>query len=215
MILPEIISSTEKLYLTLLEEFFVRKWGDTVLLSHDLSHHKRVWEFAKELLECSEEKEIDDMFVVKLLISCYLHDIGMSSDQGVNHGSQSRKSAEEFLESNNLKISDFKDVLYAIESHDNKDYVKKISDNMLLKILSIADDLDAFGQTGIERYIEIYRARGIPEQHIGSSILENAAARFGHFELFATGKPELFGKHKKRYLVLREFFENFYPIVYK
>lgn len=213
MILKEIISSTEKLYLTLLEKFFTGKWGDTVLLSHDLSHHKRVWEFAKELLEFSEKEEIDDMFVGKLMISCYLHDIGMAADKGLNHGSQSRKSAEEFLKSNNFIISDFNDVLYAIENHDNKDYVKKISDNMLLKILSIADDLDAFGQTGIERYIEIYRTRGIPEKHISSAILENAAARFGHFELFATGKPELYGKHKKRYMVLREYFENYNPIV--
>ena len=79
---------------------------------------------------------------------------------------------------------------------------------MLLKILSIADDLDAFGRTGIKRYLEIYHVRGIPEEDIPRTILENAASRFSNFELFASGNHKFYTKHKKRYLLLRDYFEG-------
>ena len=80
---------------------------------------------------------------------------------------------------------------------------------MILKILSVADDLDAFGSTGISRYIEIYQARGIPKESIGYAILENAAFRFENFKLFADAGSDLFLRHLKRYSELREFFENY------
>ena len=42
-------------------------------------------------------------------------------------------------------------------------------------MLSVADDLDAFGFTGIYRYSEIYLMRGINPNQLGHLIIENAA----------------------------------------
>ena len=42
-----------------------------------------------------------------------------------------------------------------------KIYLRRQDRNDLLTVLSVADDLDAFGFTGIYRYSEIYLTRGI------------------------------------------------------
>ena len=44
------------MYQQALEVFFVRKWGNRMLYSHDISHHRRVWKFAMELLISTENK---------------------------------------------------------------------------------------------------------------------------------------------------------------
>ena len=208
MNLRQMIINAENEYLSLLEEFFIRKWGNAKLWSHDLNHHRRVWNYSKQLLKIIDREALAESFIRKLLIASYLHDLGMSTDPGVKHGYNSRKSAEEFLNNNFPETSDYQDVLFAIENHDNKEYGNESVQNMLLKILSIADDLDAFGKTGIERYLEIYHVRGIPETDIARTILENAASRFSNFELFASGKHEFYMKHKRRYLLLRDYFEG-------
>jgi len=51
MDLGESILFAEKKYLQTLEEFFTRIWGETRLFSHDIDHHRRVWHYARELLE--------------------------------------------------------------------------------------------------------------------------------------------------------------------
>ena len=78
-----------------------------------------------------------------------------------------------------LMKNDYKDVLETIENHDNKDYPQAAEGiSALLNVLSVADDLDAFGFTGIYRYSEIYLARGINPLKLGNLIRENAAGRF-------------------------------------
>ena len=192
-----------------LENYFKDHYNEERLPSHGLDHHRRVWEFAKEILKYNKEDIHNIEFLEKLLIASYLHDIGMSEDYGVKHGYLSRKLAEDFILTNNLKVSDYNDVLYSIEYHDNKEYNKGIHHNEILKILSVADDLDAFGETGISRYMEIYLARGIPKERLGYAVLENAEARFANFELFAGRRSLLYEKHKKRYLILKSYFENY------
>lgn len=49
MNLTELHKQTEEKYLRLPEDFFNEKWGDTKLWSHDLSHHKRVWNYAADI----------------------------------------------------------------------------------------------------------------------------------------------------------------------
>lgn len=209
MKLSDIINTEEKNHRSSLETFFTGIWGETNLPSHDLDHHRRVWGYSKEILEHSSNFPVDPHFIRNLLISAYLHDTGMSEDPGIRHGMRSRVIAEKYLSSNNLQKSDFTNALDAIENHDNKDYRDSTDNNLILKILSVADDLDAFGCTGIPRYIEIYKARGIPEDRLGYAILENAASRFEHFKNFADPGSELFNRHSKRYTELREFFENY------
>jgi HD superfamily phosphodiesterase len=200
------ITQAEKKYLTLLESFFMQKWGETKLWSHDLSHHRRVWSYAKELLQY---KDISDpLFVEKLLITCYLHDAGMAINPGSNHGQSSRKLCKEFLVKKKMNLSDYPDVLEAIGNHDNKEYADSPSENKLLLLLSVADDLDAFGYTGIYRYLEIYLVRGINPENIGPSVLKNTALRFNNFKNNFKNYPELVKKHQSRYIVLIDFFEN-------
>jgi len=212
MNLGESVRSAEKKYLQTLEIFFTEKWGNTHLFSHDLEHHRRVWRYAKELLEVinSHGETFDPEFPVKLLIACYLHDLGMSVDPKVRHGKHSREMCRLFLQKNNLDESEYANLLDAVENHDNKEYSTNYSvKNEILRILSAADDLDAFGYIGIYRYIEIYLARGIRPELIGLEIKRNALARFQNFELNFGAYPELISKHRNKYLILDNFFTRY------
>jgi len=212
MNLKQIIKSAEEKYLQILEEFFIEKWGKTLLYSHDIDHHRRVWQYAKELLEEISSEIIDTTpeFPRKLLIACYLHDLGMTVDSEVRHGIHSRELCRSFLLKNNLSESNYNDVLDAIEHHDDKEYKKNwFNNNEVLKFLTVADDLDAFGYIGIYRYLEIYIARGIQPAIIGHEIRKNALKRFHNFELNFGTYPELIERHRKRFLILDEFFAGY------
>ncbi|HNY14760.1 MAG TPA: hypothetical protein PKI12_04420, partial [Bacteroidales bacterium] len=82
------------------------------------------------------------------------------------------------------------------------------SHDKLFLMLSVADDLDAFGETGIERYQEIYLARGIKPEDIGPLILENAARRFRNFETSFSQYPQLIEKYRKSYMELHDYFQS-------
>ncbi|HBZ20410.1 MAG TPA: hypothetical protein DEO60_04715 [Bacteroidales bacterium] len=82
-------------------------------------------------------------------------------------------------------------------------------DNEVLKILSVADDLDAFGYIGIYRYLEIYIARNIRPEVIGEEIRKNALRRFQNFEIKYRNFPELIEKHRERFLILDDFFVRY------
>ncbi|MCU0462527.1 MAG: HD domain-containing protein [Bacteroidales bacterium] len=207
MYLTDIISKSEEKYLSSIEAFFIRKWGDTKLWSHDLSHHRRVWNYAKELLQYTGIP--DGKFVEKLLIACYLHDLGMTVDREEIHGIHSKKFCELFLEEKNINPADYADLFDAIENHDNKDYTHKPTANRLLQILSIADDLDAFGYTGILRYADIYLERGVSMSDLGRQVIENSSKRFINFEKTFSEFPELVEKHRKRFSILKIFYSSF------
>jgi HD superfamily phosphodiesterase len=204
------IRLAQKKLIPSLEEFFRSVYDDKKLPSHGIDHHRRVWEYAKELLHFinQERKIADSRFIEKLIICCYLHDIGMAIDTGDRHGYHSRKLCERFLTENNLDQSDYLDVMEAIDNHDKKEYSDFQSESNLLRLLSAADDLDAFGYTGIYRYIEIYLARGIQPGKIGQMIRVNAETRFKYFSFSFASFPELVKKHKARYMVLDNFFEG-------
>lgn len=221
MNLNDLISESEKKYRKKLEMFFTLKWGDTLLWSHDLEHHRRVWYYAKEILEAEAGKTVIEtkdsgtekitrngkIDIDKLIIACFLHDLGMSEDQGVRHGHISRELGISFLKDRGHDISEFNDLLDALEFHDNKEYKNdKYADNRLLKVLSAADDLDAFGYIGIYRFLEIYLARGIDISVLGNEIRKNAAGRFRNFETGYRHFYTFYNKHKKRYLILDKFF---------
>ncbi|HSL87546.1 MAG TPA: HD domain-containing protein [Bacteroidales bacterium] len=207
---PESVYRAEKKYISHLEHFFTRVWGETNLHSHDIDHHRRVWLFAKELLTSlyNEEKSAP-VSAEKVLIASYLHDAGMSLDSGVNHGVHSRSLCSKFLADNNLPENEFTEVLEAIEMHDNKDVDYSLSPNHVLKILAAADDLDAFGFIGIYRYSEIYLAREIPPERIGYMIRKNAGLRFENFKAAFWSSQALITKHSERYFILDDFFSAY------
>lgn len=210
MVSLESISRIENKYIGLLEEFFTKVWKNTKLPSHNLDHHRRVWQLAKELLiAVNAEEVIDHTLPEKLLIACYLHDTGMSVDPGINHGNQSKRLCRKFLTENSLPEHMFADMLSAIETHDNKELDHSSSANLVLRFLSAADDLDAFGFTGIYRYAEIYLERGIPHSEIGFRIRENAGSRFRNFRVSFGSYRELAKKHTARYHILDDFFRDY------
>lgn len=211
MVYLESISRAEEKYVGILEEFFVQIWKDTYLPSHDLDHHRRVWKFAKELLLALHEGEKYELpsHPEKILIACYLHDIGLSVDLSINHGKKSREICMKFLAENSLAEQEFKEVLDAIEFHDRKEHNYPASPDNILRIVSTADDLDAFGFTGICRYYEIYRMRGIPHSELGLKIRENAGTRFRNFITAFGGYRELAAKHSIRFRIIDDFFNDY------
>ena len=211
MNLTRFIESAEKKYKQILEEYFVSVYDDKSPSSHGIDHHRRVWGYSKELLQSKEYLTAEQVSQLpsKLIIACYLHDIGMSVNPGPKHGKHSRRLSLQFLAKNNLQESDFSDVPEAIEYHDNKDYNYNINPDDLLTILSVSDDLDAFGYIGVFRYLEIYLTRGISPEQMGHLIRENSKKRFDNFIRIFGNNSAIVQKHIKRYYALENFFINY------
>ncbi len=193
------------------KNYLAGEWKDTFLPSHDSGHHRRVWKYAKELLSFCHSANPSAVAgsVPKTLVACYLHDCGMSVDQGPGHGFHSRILAEKFFRLNNIPESFFSDILPVIENHDKKDYNTGEDPSSPGSILAVADDLDAFGFAGIYRYSEIYMARGVSYDDLGDMILENAAKRFSNFTRLFGSSPDLMVKHEKRFNILKDFFTGY------
>ena len=211
MNLAERIESAEYKYRQKLEEYFIKKWGDTALFSHDITHHRRVWHYAKELLSEAEKNEGPGIsfYPDKLLIACYLHDLGMSVDISERHGVHSSNFCREFISINGFSESEFDGVFFAIENHDNKEYSLKDNSVNLLSLLTIADDLDAFGHIGILRYFEIYLKRGIHPSEIGYKIRDNASKRLTNFRSVFGNNYGLYLKQYSRFMILDDFFKDY------
>ena len=211
MNLTEAIESAEKQYKQILEDFFISFYNEKSLSSHGIDHHRRVWNYSKELLKFIplDDSSQTSRLVSELIIASYLHDTGMSVDPGPKHGKHSRNLCLQFLVRNNLPENDYKNALDAIEYHDNKNYSDNIIQNDLLKILSVSDDLDAFGYTGVFRYTEIYMTREIRFDMIGYMIGENARKRYDNFIKTFGSVDELVVKHGERYYLLDMFFSKY------
>jgi HD superfamily phosphohydrolase YqeK len=211
MNLTGIIESAEKQFKQILEDFFISVYNEKSLSSHGIDHHRRVWNYSKELLKLFPLKtpaKISQL-PTELIIASYLHDIGISVDPGIRHGKHSKNLCIQFLSKNNLAQNDFRDVLDAIENHDDKNYTQNAYMDELLVILSVADDLDAFGFTGIFRYLEIYLTRGIEPDKIGYLIGENAKKRIDNFVKIFGADSEIVQKHIRRYHILDNFFSKY------
>ncbi len=202
------IESAEDNYRQILEEYFIKTWGETALFSHDIEHHRRVWHYAKELL--SEAGKNNNNIIPfspdKLLSACYMHDLGMAIDAGDIHGIHSSNLFREFIAENGLSESEFADALTAIRDHDKKEDISAHRFPDLISFLTIADDLDAFGYIGISRYLEIYLLRGISPSEIGFKIRDNATKRFANFRSVFGNNAGLFKKHAIRFKILDDFF---------
>lgn len=211
MRVDDLFSLTESRYRQKLEDFFITKWGDTILLSHNLDHHRRVWRYAKVLLLEDPPGNPENIISLscKLIMACYLHDLGMSVEKGERHGIHGSNLCREFLSMNNLPLSEFSDLLQIIEKHDDKNYSKEETTNLLLKLLSAADDLDAFGYIGIFRYAEIYLTRGIEFAKIGYEIKKNALRRFQNLERNFPENKDFIKEKKTGFLILDNFFSGF------
>jgi HD superfamily phosphodiesterase len=181
------------------------------ITSHDHTHHIRVWEYAKEILfDLNISNKIDYNKAVSCLIASLFHDTGLTITTNENHGKESREICSNYFEDNNIhKPDNFNEILSAIEKHDDKEYkLNNIKPDSILSVLSFADDLDAFGKIGIIRYTEIYLLRGISIKELPTLVLKNLEKRFLNFENTFKHLPDLYSKHKSRYLITKTFFED-------
>jgi len=205
------IESAEYQYKQILEDFFMSVYVENSPPSHGLEHHRRVWHYAKELILSVENLNVltDQSLPENLLIACYLHDIGMSVDPGIKHGHHSRDLCITFLKKNHLDEGNYQQLLSAIENHDNKEYNTSSKQYDLLTVLSVADDLDAFGFIGIYRYSEIYLTRGINREEIGHLIIKNVTQRFDNFIKTFGSNESVVQKQSDRHKILKDFFINY------
>jgi hypothetical protein len=133
----------------------------------------------------------------------------MSIDPGIYHGLHSMELCKKFIRNNRLPESDYADTLHAVENHDNKEYKNSAIRYNLLTLLSVADDLDAFGFIGIYRYSEICLIRNISLPEIGNLILKNAEGRYKNFKRHFKFSDPLIRKHHKRFIILKKFFNQY------
>ena len=209
--LNEIIISVENKWLKQLSEFCQSLFYNVQIPSHDHSHHLRVWSYAKEIIyEINTTYKIDESFIESCLIASLFHDTGLTQTLNENHGYESRKICERYFENEEIeKPNNFEEILTAIELHDDKNYlITNQTPDSVKSVLCNADDLDAFGKIGIIRYTEIYLMRGINMNELPKPVIINLNKRFANFERTYQNFPELFKKHKTRYLITRKFFEE-------
>ncbi|HVN57537.1 MAG TPA: HD domain-containing protein [Bacteroidales bacterium] len=205
------IVTAEKLFRDKLDIFLRTIFSGTRLNSHGPEHHRRVWQYTKDILgypDVSSRVGNSDT-AVKLLIGAYLHDSGMVKERGPRHGALSREYCRKFLDDNSLSGPGFSDLLDAVEHHDDKEYLSHPADSILLDILTAADDLDALGYTGIYRYTEIYLVRGTAYKDLGSAILKNVRGRFGNLEKKFAYVPSLPARFRPAFDTITGFFDKY------
>lgn len=204
----ERIDIAERLYKDRLKEECSRLFLNTDIPSHDHHHHERVWRNATILIErlFASGQLLDDKMAEKAIIASYFHDTGLTVNRGPDHGKQSREICSRFLMKNNIEKEIAVEVLDAVERHDDKEYTADSDPASLAAILSVADDMDAFGETGVERYLEIYAVRGVAEAEMASRITCNAESRFRHLADTYKMFPDFVKEQRKRLDILINHF---------
>lgn len=184
------------------------------LPSHNEEHHLRVWNYCKDFLTELDARgiAIDKTFLEQMILAVFFHDTGMSVNRDSNHGKESRRLCEEWMDSHSLPRDE--KILQAIEHHDDKTYtlpggLTLVNNLSILSILNICDDLDAFSYCGIYRYSEIYLLRGISFGELGQQVISNASRRFGNFMSSCMQLPGMIKTHAPRYDVLENFFRQY------
>lgn len=178
------IQKSEEKYLAAVHERITLEFKDVWLPSHDLEHHKRVWSNAKQLMEAFEQTGTDfsEAFVEALFFASWFHDVGLTKTLDIRHGEQSAEIAGSFLKDiDTWNNSLTEELLEAIILHDDKSYLtrgERYLTPSIYSLLTIADDMDALGATGLYRYIEIYHLRGINIYDLKNSIEKNLSSRF-------------------------------------
>lgn len=192
-----------------------RAFSLTHIPSHNEDHHIRVWIIAKELIKQLNNQGVFFNYpdLTKVIIATFLHDTGMSITLDKTHGLESRKICEKFIAEYELNdLENLHELLDAIEKHDDKEYQNQFAGttnpNHIFTILSVCDDLDAFGLTGVYRYAEIYLLRGIPIEDLATMVLKNLTSRIDYFTGSFRYLEKFHIKHVKRFDLTWAFFTD-------
>jgi|GEM_PF-221283 len=212
--MKNLIYNVEQKWLKTLFKICRDTFSDSFLPSHNETHHYRVWTIAIELIRELGTQNIyfSETDIEKTLIAVFFHDVGMAKNPDKDHGKISRDICENFFKINpGEKITGLNEVYEAIEKHDDKEYKNNIhlhkDPKTLFSILSVSDDLDAFGIIGIYRYAEIYLMRNININELPDKVLDNIKHRYHFFQKnygFLTSFSE---KQEARYLTIKTFYE--------
>ncbi|MQY78424.1 MAG: HD domain-containing protein [Bacteroidetes bacterium] len=212
--MEDLIYNIEQKWLKTLFKVCRNTFSDSFLPSHDETHHYRVWTIAIELIRelGTQDIHFSETDIEKILIAVFFHDIGMAKNLDKEHGKISRNICENFFEINpGKKIRGLNEVYETIEKHDNKEYKNNIQFPMkptnLFFILSVSDDLDAFGIIGIYRYAEIFLMRNININDLPEKVLDNLNSRFDYFQKNYGFLVRFAEKQKARYLTIKSFYE--------
>ena len=211
------INRAEDTWLTPLYSNAESLFLDAKLPSHDHTHHQRVWNLCKSLLlEISQiNSSMDQSLVEGVLIAAFFHDLGMAYSTREDHGRLGRDLCDSwFRERGTTLPRRFEEIQEAIELHDNKEkgsysIINRSDPPQILSLLSIADDLEAFGTIGIYRYAEIYLLRHISLTDLGDRILANAESRFQNLQESCKMFQSIITIHQKEYALLRDFYKSY------
>jgi HD superfamily phosphohydrolase YqeK len=209
------VGNIEKKWLDILYKNCASQFSKVHLPSHDAEHHRRVWDYAKELISSlnSSKTKVTEADIEQLIIAAFFHDQGMSESFSAEHGKISSRLCSSFFMENHLPVPvNFSLVLDSIELHDKKDYKSTgYTHNAfdLQQLLNIADDLDAFSIIGAYRYIEIYMLRDIQIRDLPQAIMNNVKQRYIHLTSTFGDNPEFLKKQEMRYNKAYLFFEDF------
>ena len=204
------ITAAEKRYMSILSRECRRLFAGTEMPSHDHLHHERVWMNASLLLERLFDAGVvnDSCLPSKAIIAAYFHDTGLTVNPGPDHGRESRSFCASFLGDCDFSPEERQEILNAVERHDDKEYAAPSGTASLEAILAAADDMDAFGQTGIERYTEIYSMRGVPPEEMANLIIPNVMSRLRHFESTYHMFPDLVAEQRIRAAMVTDYFRE-------
>jgi HD superfamily phosphodiesterase len=204
------IKAADKRWRSLLRKECRRIFAGTRMPSHDHLHHERVWINASLLLQRLFEAGLatDPGLPGKTIIAAFFHDTGLTVNRGPDHGRESRMICSSFLENSDFSPEERQEILDAVERHDDKDYSAPSHPASLAAIISAADDMDAFGRKGIERYVEIYYMRGVSPEGMPGLIIPNVMSRFSHFESTYHMFPDLVAEQRVRAEQVTDHFTN-------
>ncbi len=213
--LEEMLISVEKEWLPVLFAHCRDIFKKAPLPSHDQWHHMRVWQHAKQILAHTWEPNhwMNTEYAQALIIAVFFHDTGLSKTHDASHGKVSRELCKVFFNENQIpKPEKYEIALEAIEKHDDKSYLEEKQDFSIRgsfnALVSVADDLDAFGEMGAFRYLEIYFKRQIPDNEVISAILQNLNRRFLNFKRIYKRYPVLIREQNDRYLQTKKWLEQ-------
>ncbi len=217
--IQEIVTKAEDRWLAALYRHCGELFSGVFLPSHDHLHHNRVWSHARSLLFMLSDKNmtLPESLPEQLLIACFFHDTGLLHSCGEQHGRESRRLCEEFFLHSVSGVqkpgdSSFQAILHAIEHHDDKSLRpsgpgsrRQITPG-LLSLLSVSDDLDAFGRMGTYRYAEIYLLRGLRPEDLPLRVAENVKDRFMNLRSTFSYLGDFLLIQEKRFLLVYDFY---------
>jgi HD superfamily phosphodiesterase len=150
----------------------------------------------------------DTALAEKAIIAAFFHDTGLTINRGMDHGRESRRICTEFLKSLSMSDADRLEILDAVEKHDDKAYTGQSDPSSLAAIIAVADDMDAFGETGISRYEEIYSIRGIEASAMPGMIIDNVLSRLCHIESTYGIFPDLVDDMREKAQTVISYFRD-------